>query len=394
MRIVVALGGNALLQRGERPDADAQTGRLAAVGGALRTLAAEHDLVITHGNGPQVGLLAAESEADPILRSPYPLDAVGAQTQGLIGYWLLEELDRADTARATVAVITRVLVDAYDPAFSAPSKFVGPVYTERQARKLSARHGWPVARDGDMWRRVVASPRPTAVLELPAIADLLSGGNTVVCGGGGGVPVASDDDGVLRGVPAVVDKDLTAALLAIELRADRLVLLTDVEGVYLNFGTPRAELLRSPTTEQLRSMTIAAGSMGPKVEAACAFAEATGATATIGSLADMIRVVAEEAGTSVHGTSVLAEAPGPPVGAPPAVAVLAEAPGPPVGAPPAVAVLAEAPGPPVGAPPAVAVLAEAPGPPVGAPPAVAVLAEAPGPPVGAPPAVDLWPMLS
>jgi carbamate kinase len=322
MRIVVALGGNALLQRGERPDADAQTGRLAAVGGALRSLAAEDDLVITHGNGPQVGLLAAESEADPILHSAYPLDAIGAQTQGLIGYWLLEELDRADTARATVAVITRVLVDAYDPAFSAPSKFVGPVYTERQARKLSARHGWPVGRDGDMWRRVVASPRPITVLELPAIADLLSSGNTVVCGGGGGVPVASDDDGVLRGVPAVIDKDHTAALLAIELRADRLVLLTDVDGVYVNFGTPHAELLRSATTEQLRSMTIAAGSMGPKVEAACSFAEATGATATIGSLADMIRVVSGEAGTAV-----LAEAPGPTVGAPPPVAVSAEAPG-------------------------------------------------------------------
>jgi carbamate kinase len=307
MRIVLALGGNALLVRGERPDADTQLSRLAAVGAGLRALAAEHALIVTHGNGPQIGLLARESEADQALERPYPLDALGAQTQGLIGYWLLRELDLGHGTEPAGALVTRVEVDESDPAFGAPTKFIGPMLTETQAEELSKQRRWTIARDGLGWRRVVASPRPISIPELPVIADLLAGGSNVVCCGGGGIPVARGGDGRFHGVEAVVDKDLTASLLAVRLRADALVLLTDVDGLYADYGTDRATLMRNATAEDLRAQNFATGSMGPKVQAACEFAEQTGGSAAIGSLSDALRVVAGEAGTIICSTSKAAE---------------------------------------------------------------------------------------
>jgi carbamate kinase len=303
MRIVLALGGNALLHRGEPADAENQIRRLAEIGSLLRTLAAEHELLITHGNGPQVGLLASETEADQALRSPYPLDALGAQTQGLIGYWLVRELNRGTADKPAAAVVTRVLVDPGDPAFATPTKFVGEIHTEDEARELSAEHGWTMAQDAVWWRRVVPSPAPVAIVELPAIADLLSAGNTVVCCGGGGIPVRRDGDGVMHGVAAVVDKDATSALLATQLKAEVLLLLTDVDAVYSEYGTDRGVAIRHATVEQLRALQFSPGSMGAKVQAACDFAEASGRTAAIGSMTDALRVLAGDAGTQIRSSS-------------------------------------------------------------------------------------------
>jgi carbamate kinase len=304
MRIVLALGGKALLHRGERPDAETQIRRLADLGSMLRILAAEHELLITHGNGPQVELLASESTADSALRRPYPLDALNAQTQGLLGYWLVRELDRALGAKPAAALVTRVLVDRDDPAFAAPSKFVGESYGEGEAHALSSAYGWTMAaQDGLSWRRVVPAPVPVAIPELPAIADLLSAGSTAVCCGGGGIPVVRDADGVLHGVVAVVDTDLTSALLATQLGADVLVLLTDVDAVHSDHGTEHGIPIRHATAEQLRQLRFPAGSMGPKVQAACDFAEATGRIAAIGSISDALRVLAGKSGTQIHASS-------------------------------------------------------------------------------------------
>jgi carbamate kinase len=269
MRIVLALGGNALLHRGEHPDEDTQIRRLADLGSVLRILAAEHELLITHGNGPQVELLASETEADSALRRPYPLDVLNAQTQGLIGYWLVRELDLALDAKHAAALVTRVLVDRDDPTFANPDKFVGESYSEGEAHALSSAYGWTMmAQEAMSWRRVVPSPVPVAIPELPAIADLLASGSTVVCCGGGGIPVVRDADGVLHGVVAVVDTDLTSALLATQLGAD-LLLLTDVDAVHSDYGTEHGVPIRHTSAEQLRQLHFAAGSMGPKVRAAC-----------------------------------------------------------------------------------------------------------------------------
>ncbi|GAA2859093.1 hypothetical protein GCM10020220_055280 [Nonomuraea rubra] len=238
MLIVVALGGNALLERGERPDAQVQREHVRAAALALAPLAAEHTLVLCHGNGPQIGMLAVESENDPALTHPFPLDTLGAQTQGMIGYWLALELGNAGLAGPVVTIVTRTEVDPDDPAFRAPAKFVGQTYPEPVARRLAGEHGWTVAGDGQGWRRVVASPAPRRIVELPTIRHLVAGGTTVICGGGGGVPVFAGDGGRYEGAQAVVDKDLTAALLAVELGADRLVVLTDVDAVRRDFGTP------------------------------------------------------------------------------------------------------------------------------------------------------------
>lgn len=298
MLLVVALGGNALLERGERPDAGVQRRHMRTAALALSPLVFEHTVVLCHGNGPQVGVLAVESENDPELTHPFPLDVLGAQTQGMIGYWLAQELGNAGVAPA-VAIVTRTVVEREDPAFAAPTKFVGSGYPEREAGRLAAEHGWTVARDTAGWRRVVASPQPREIVELPTIRELVAGGTTVICGGGGGVPVVVGEDGRLDGVQAVVDKDLTAALLAIELGADRLVVLTDVDGVKQDFGTPREHLLSTVDIERLRGMDFPAGSMAPKVEACLRFVAATGRPAAIGALRDAPAVVAGAAGTTV-----------------------------------------------------------------------------------------------
>ena len=300
MRIVVALGGNALLERGEVPDAEIQEHHVRVAAKALAPIVREHEVVITHGNGPQVGVLALESEADTALSRPYPFDTLVAETQGLIGNWLLAAIEHAAPGHEAVCLLTRTLVDAADPGFSAPTKFVGRTYTLVQAKELSRQHDWSMRQDGTNWRRVVASPEPSAIIELEEIRALLETGRTVICAGGGGVPVVRDDDGDLRGVDAVVDKDLTTALLARQLQADVLLLLTDVANVQRDYGTPSARAIEKVSATSLRGMNFAAGSMGPKVEAACRFVEDTGGTAAIGQLADAVKLLKGEAGTIVY----------------------------------------------------------------------------------------------
>jgi carbamate kinase len=299
VRLVVALGGNALLRRGQRPDAEPQRRNVADAVASLAPLAAAHELVVTHGNGPQVGVLAMESETDPALSRPFPLDHLGAETQGLIGYWLCQGLGNELPDRRLAAVLTRCVVDANDPAFRRPTKFVGPTYDEATACRLATERGWVVAPDGGSWRRVVASPEPVRVVEVDVVRQLVDAGVLVICGGGGGVPVIETASGTLEGVEAVIDKDLTAALLAEALDADLLVLLTDVDGVERDFGRPGSELIRATRPADLRGLRFPAGSMGPKVDAACRFVERTGKVAAIGSLTDAEAIVAGTSGTRV-----------------------------------------------------------------------------------------------
>lgn len=298
MRVVVAIGGNALLERDEPPEATIQLGHIQKAAHALAPLAAEHELIICHGNGPQVGLLAQESAADRTLRRPYPLDVLGAQTQGMIGYWLTQALRNAGVTRPLLAVVTQTVVDAGDPAFADPTKFVGPGYSNGDAQRLADLRGWTIAPDGEHWRRVVPSPAPQRIVEQDSITALVAAGTVVVCGGGGGAPVI--DAAALRGVEAVVDKDLTAALLAIALDADHLVLLTDVPGVMARFGTPKAVLLPRLDLDQLADMAFPAGSMGPKIDACRRFVTATGHPAAIGALTDASGVLAGATGTTVN----------------------------------------------------------------------------------------------
>ena len=296
---MAALGGNALLERGEPPDSDVQQAHIAGAVRALAPLAADHELVITHGNGPQVGLLAMESARDTALTRPYPFDVLGAQTQGMIGYWLVQALQNALPGRLAGCLVCRTLVSADDPAFANPVKFVGPVYAEARARQLAAEYGWQVRPDGNAWRRVVPSPEPAELLDLPLISELVRTGAIVVCAGGGGVPVTRDAGGFLRGAEAVVDKDLTAALLGRALCADALLLLTDVDCVQDQYGTQQARPIRLATPSVLRALRFPAGSMGPKVDAACRFVEATGAMAAIGRLDDAEALLYRKAGTIV-----------------------------------------------------------------------------------------------
>ncbi len=299
MRLVVAVGGNALLERGERPGAEIQEYHARSAAEALAPLAADHQLVVTHGNGPQVGLLAVESSRDPDLDHPFPLDVLGAQTQGMIGYFFLQALGNRLPERDVAGLVCQTLVSADDPAFADPTKFVGSVMDQEQARAQAERFGWAVRPDGPGWRRVVPSPEPRRILELPTVRRLLDGGTIVVCSGGGGVPVVPGPDGGLHGVEAVIDKDLAASLLATDLDADGLILLTDVPAVVSGFGTDRARPLGRVTVAGLRTESFAPGSMGPKVEAACRFVEATGRRARIGRLADAADVLAGRAGTEV-----------------------------------------------------------------------------------------------
>jgi carbamate kinase len=299
MRIVAALGGNALLKRGERPDADVQEHNVEIAVAALAPLAHEHELIITHGNGPQVGVLALESASDPALSHPFPLDTLGAETQGLIGYWLVQEFQNHLPDRMIAALVTQTVVDRDDPAFDHPTKFVGPVYDEAELRAIAKKRGWAIAPDGDRWRRVVASPKPVRIIEAPVIQLLLDGGALVVCAGGGGIPVTEAPDAALSGVEAVIDKDLTTALLAEQLDADVLLVLTDVDGVMRDFGTPHAERIATTTANDLRQVSFPAGSMGPKIDAVCRFVERTNGFAAIGSLADAPQLLTGERGTQI-----------------------------------------------------------------------------------------------
>lgn len=298
MRIVVALGGNALLRRGEPPEANLQQARVVEVGAGLAELAREHELVITHGNGPQVGLLALESENYRAI-SPYPLDVLGAESQGMIGYLLVNALSNHIAPSAVTAVLTRVEVSSEDPAFNTPTKPIGAVYDRAEAHRLATERGWDVAVDGEGWRRVVASPEPKRILELEVIRALVTSGITVVAAGGGGIPVSGSPPRLL-GIEAVIDKDLTASLLASRLDAELLVILTDVPGVALGWGTPGEAYIARASTEAMRGYAFATGSMGPKVEACLRFAEETGAPAVIGHVEDLAAVVSGDSGTVIE----------------------------------------------------------------------------------------------
>jgi carbamate kinase len=312
VRIVVALGGNALLRRGERPDAEVQQANVRRAVAALAPLADRHEVVLTHGNGPQVGVLALQSASDPHLSTPYPFDVLGAQTQGMIGYWLLQGLENRLPGRQVAAIINQTLVSAADPAFGDPTKFVGEIYTMEEADRLAAERGWVVKADGSGWRRVVGSPRPQRVVETRLIRLLLESGAVVVCAGGGGVPVVRDELGELRGVEAVVDKDLTSAVLAEALDADVLLVLTDVPAVLRGFGTPEQAPIHRETPAGMRALDFPAGSMGPKVDAACRFVELTGGVAAIGALEDAQQILAGTAGTVITPSGTYDDAP--PVG--------------------------------------------------------------------------------
>ncbi|WP_426146930.1 carbamate kinase [Polaromonas sp. DSR2-3-2] len=310
MKLVVAIGGNALLRRGQALSAANQLDNIRIAAGQLARVALANELVLTHGNGPQVGLLALQSAAYKQVAA-YPLDVLGAQTEGMIGYLIEQELSNALPASRTVAsLLTRVEVDAHDPAFEHPTKPIGPVYTQAEAKRVTADKHWKMAPDGDGLRRVVASPKPLRVLGLEPIRWLLERHAVVIAAGGGGIPVARDMKGAdgandnlgsreLHGVEAVIDKDLCAGLLARELQADCLVIATDVAAVYLDWGQPGQRAVGRVTPQALARHAFAAGSMGPKVEAASAFVLATGKRAVIGSLEQIEAMLAGSAGTQV-----------------------------------------------------------------------------------------------
>lgn len=300
MLILVALGGNALLRRGEAMTADNQRRNARRAAEALAPLAREHRLVVTHGNGPQVGLLALQAAAYAGGDASWPLDVLGAESEGMIGYLVEQELGNALPPDQPIAtVLCMVEVDPADPAFEHPTKPIGPVYPKDEGARLGAARGWVMAPDGDGVRRVVASPRPRRIFQVRPMKWLLERGAVVIGAGGGGIPTMFDGEGRLHGVEAVIDKDRASALLARELDADYFVMATDVSAVYANYGTPGERAIRAASPEALRAYGFPPGSMGPKVESAIEFAERTGRPAAIGALEDITRIVRGEAGTRI-----------------------------------------------------------------------------------------------
>jgi carbamate kinase len=266
---------------------------------ALAPVAREHELVISHGNGPQVGLLALQAESGRDA-AHFPLDVLGAQTEGMIGYMIEQELGNLlPFEKPFATLLTMVEVDPSDPAFRNPTKPIGPVYSEEDARQLAKERGWAIAPDGGKWRRVVASPQPKRVFELRPVKWLLEKGTIVICGGGGGIPTVYGEDGKLHGVECVIDKDRVASLLAQQLDADFFIMATDVPAVSVGWGTPSAKAIRRASPAAIGRFDFASGAMGPKVGAARDFAERTGKTAAIGALEDIPLILAGEAGTLV-----------------------------------------------------------------------------------------------
>tara|TARA_B100000214_G_scaffold375554_1_gene362640 strand:+ start:10005 stop:10913 length:909 start_codon:yes stop_codon:yes gene_type:complete len=297
MRIVIALGGNALLQRGDEMTADNQRENIRVAVKALAPIIEEHEVVISHGNGPQVGLLSLQSAAYKEVEE-YPLDILGAQTQGMIGYMIEQELGNLLPIEKPIAsILTMVEIDPEDPAFSNPTKPIGPVYTEDEAKNLAKIKGWDIKNDGEYWRRVVPSPEPHRIFQLRPIHWLLEKGTVVICAGGGGIPTSYAEKGKLEGVEVVIDKDRASSLLAFELDADLLIMATDTEGVYLDWGSDLERIISKTTPEEIRKYKFDNGSMGPKVEAACTFVERSGQRAAIGSLNDIQKMVDGLAGT-------------------------------------------------------------------------------------------------
>ena len=304
MRIVVALGGNALLRRTQLPSAGNQLENVRLACAQVARVAAVHDMVLTHGNGPQVGLLALQSAAYTAVDS-YPLDVLDAESEGMLGYLLEQELaNLLPASRAVASLLTRVEVDPLDPAFQNPTKPIGPVYTKAQADELAERRHWAMAADGAGWRRVVPSPKPLRVTGLEVIRGLLARGTLVIAAGGGGIPVVpKPGGGGLQGVEAVIDKDLCSALIATELQADCLIIATDVDAVYLDWGLPTQRAVGRTTSQALATHAFAAGSMAPKVQAACGFVRASGRRAAIGALGDIEALLAGHRGTQITDTA-------------------------------------------------------------------------------------------
>ncbi|MEZ8109964.1 carbamate kinase [Vibrio splendidus] len=295
--VVVALGGNALLRRGEPLEADVQRRNIETAVKTISEIAKVYNVVLVHGNGPQVGLLALQGlEYKKV--NPYPLDVLGSETQGMIGYMLMQEFKNYLPDRNISCMLTQMTVDPNDPAFADPTKPIGPIYEEAEARELAEKFHWIVKPDGPHFRRVVPSPRPTGIVEHEAITQLIDAGHLVICTGGGGIPVKKEN-GKLVGVEAVIDKDMSAAFLAKQLDADALLILTDAEAVYLDWGKPTQHALRSTTPSELAKFTFDAGSMGPKIEASCEFIQQGGKVVGIGALEDGLQILQGQAGTNI-----------------------------------------------------------------------------------------------
>jgi carbamate kinase len=307
MLVVIALGGNALQQRGQLLEAEILRRNICMAASAIAAIVQSHTVVVTHGNGPQVGLLALQSEAYTRV-SPYPLDVLGAETEGMIGYLIEQELRNCLPNQQVATLLTQVEVDPHDPAFAQPTKPIGPFYTQTEAELVARERGWTIlpergyanTADGKVYRRVVPSPRPQRILELPTIRLLVERGVLVICVGGGGIPVTLSPDRRIHGVEAVIDKDWASALLATGLAADVLLLLTDVDAVYRGWETDQAEPLPRTTPDQLAQYAFASGSMGPKVEAACHFVRVSGGYAGIGRLDDAPAILNRQRGTIIE----------------------------------------------------------------------------------------------
>ncbi|MFN1143767.1 carbamate kinase [Serratia quinivorans] len=298
--VVIALGGNALLRRGEPLEADIQRRNVLLASRQIAALTKNWNVVLVHGNGPQVGLLALQNSAYPQV-APYPLDVLGAESQGMIGYLLIQELKNCLPEQQVSALLTQVEVDPDDSAFSDPSKYIGPVYDQETALALSLDKGWAIKPDGKYFRRVVPSPKPLNIIETAAINALIAQGHLVVCAGGGGIPVLRQE-GKLHGIEAVIDKDLSAAFLAEQINADALLILTDADAVYLDWGTQQQRALSKVTPNDLADITFDAGSMGPKVSAASHFVRSRHGIAGIGALQDATRILTGEQGTLISPT--------------------------------------------------------------------------------------------
>ena len=299
MRVVVALGGNALLQRGQALSAENQRHNIRVAAGQMAEIHEQHELVIAHGNGPQVGLAALMDAAYTDV-DPYPLDVLGAKTIGMIGYIIEQELGNIIPFEDhIITVLTQIVVDPADPAFLNPTKPVGPVYDKAEAEKLQREKGWAMAPDGEYFRKVVPSPLPQRIIEIDTIKMLVDNGVVVICAGGGGIPVAYDDERKLFGVEAVIDKDLASGLLAMGLDAEMFVMLTDVPSVYVDFGTQKQRAIRASHPDAIEALDFAAGSMGPKVKGACKYVRETGFKSAIGQLSDLAAIMSGEAGTLI-----------------------------------------------------------------------------------------------
>lgn len=296
-KLVIALGGNALLQRGEILSAENQQRSIQVFAQRVATLAHDYQLVIVHGNGPQVGLLALQNAA--YTESPaWPLDILVAESQGMIGAAIAQALTQNVGDSPVTTLMTRVEVDPQDEAFAAPGKYIGPVYQPEQHAELEQRYGWTMKADGQYIRRVVPSPIPQSILDSEAIQMLMEAGHTVICCGGGGIPVVAQGNGY-QGIEAVIDKDLTAAVLANAINADHLLILTDADAVYEHWGTPQARALRHVTTAELAPFAAPDGAMGPKAAAVIQFVKQTGRSAFIGALKDAPQILTGEKGTCV-----------------------------------------------------------------------------------------------